>query len=182
MNHWFSSDFHLSHYNLMKFLNRPFSSVEEMNATIIDNFYSQVKPGDQVYFLGDLSWNRKIAIDFLSKLPKNIHFHFIPGNHDKKLFKESVIRPYVDSYSWIKDIKVNGQKITLCHYLMLSWNCSHWNAYLLHGHHHKDVSNIAVGKVMNVCVDLHDFKMVEFEEVKEYMKNKKNNWNYVEKK
>ena len=181
MNYWFTSDLHLSHENLRKFLNRPFSSIEVMDEVIADNIYSCLKAGDILYILGDLGWKRKTVFDFLKRKPRNVHFHLIYGNHDKKLFKRKHIESYFDSIEWIKDIKVYGQKITLCHYLMLSWNCSHWNAWHLHGHHHKYVSNISVGKVMNVCADLHNYYPVSFEEVNEYMNNRGNNWNFKEK-
>ena len=161
-------------------LKRPFSTIEDMNETIINNFYQVVQPGDQVYFLGDFGWDKQAVLDFLKKKPRNIHFHFISGNHDKKLFKEYVLKPYVDSFQWIKDVKINEQKITLCHYMMASWNCSHYNAWHLFGHHHvQPQADRAIGKVMDVCVDLHNFFPISFDQIKEHMDKRPNNWDLI---
>ena len=174
-NIYFTSDWHLSHINIMKYSNRPFSSVEEMNDTIISNFYDTVKPGATIYFLGDFSFDRVITENFFTKLPKNIHFHFISGNHHKKT--KNIIERFVDSYSNMKDIKINERKITLCHYAMRVWNCSHFNSWQLYGHSHGTLSS--VGKQCDVGVDDWNFFPVRFEQIEEYMKTQPDNFNVI---
>jgi calcineurin-like phosphoesterase family protein len=45
------SDLHLDHKSIITYYNRPFSSVEEMNRTIIDNWNKVVNGGDFVYLV-----------------------------------------------------------------------------------------------------------------------------------
>ena len=182
MNYWFSSDWHLSHKALMKAYRPNFYSIEEMNEYIISHFYEKVKKGDQIYFLGDLSWDRQVAYEFLRNKPNNIHFHFIWGNHDKKIVQESFLKKYCASIDWIKDIKIENQKISLCHYMMNSWNCSHWNAWHIHGHHHNALHLLEdFGKSINVCIDHHNYEILNYEEIKEFMQNREDNWDLIKK-
>ena len=180
MNYWFMSDLHLSHENLRVFLNRPFKSIDEMDEIILNNISSNIRGGDYFYFLGDLAWRSTAYENFFAMIKKSrIQLFFIYGNHDS-----NVPLKYLNQCVWhgsLKDIKINNQKITLCHYMMKSWNCSHHGAWHLHGHHHTDVSNIADGKVMNVCADLNNFMPIHFDTVSEYMKTRKENWNMLEK-
>lgn len=55
MEIYFTSDLHLGHDNIIRFCNRPFSSVEEMNDRIIQNYNSIVHKNDLVYILGDFN-------------------------------------------------------------------------------------------------------------------------------
>ena len=55
---WFCSDWHLGHKNIIKLSNRPFSSIEQHDETIINNYNKVVNREDNVYFLGDLAWNQ----------------------------------------------------------------------------------------------------------------------------
>lgn len=50
---YYISDLHLGHENVIRFDNRPFDSVEEMNETLVNNWNSVVTNADHVYHLGD---------------------------------------------------------------------------------------------------------------------------------
>ena len=52
-NVWFTADFHLGHKNIIRYCNRPFDTVEEMNRTILEQLNSLVKTNGILYFLGD---------------------------------------------------------------------------------------------------------------------------------
>ena len=53
MNYFFTSDLHLGHKNIIKYCNRPFSSLEEMNRIIIRRWNERVKVEDIVFVIGD---------------------------------------------------------------------------------------------------------------------------------
>ena len=56
-NIWCSSDLHFGHDRQFMYGPRGFSSIEEHDATIIENWNKIVKPNDTVYLLGDLMLN-----------------------------------------------------------------------------------------------------------------------------
>jgi len=182
---WFSSDQHLGHTNIMKYCDRPFDSVEEMDEIIISNTVTCFMSGDTIYLLGDLSFNLELAENFLLKIKKiGVQMHYIRGNHDKNL-KDAMLLEYCDSVSSLKDIHVKYKnedyRITLCHYPMYSWKYSHYGAWMLFGHHHnrrKD-ENIFRGKMMNVGVDVNNFMPVSFDCVIDHMEMQKDNWDLV---
>lgn len=79
---YFTSDFHVGHANILKFCpeTRQFSSVDDMNLTLLDAWNSVVKPEDSVYFLGDMAMNFKYTEWILPLLNGNIYWCL--GNHD----------------------------------------------------------------------------------------------------
>ena len=50
MKRWFISDAHFSHKNIIKYAGRPYTTVEEMNKSLIDNWNQCVDAEDQVFF------------------------------------------------------------------------------------------------------------------------------------
>jgi calcineurin-like phosphoesterase family protein len=52
MNIWFTSDTHFHHKNIIKYCNRPYSSVEEMNNALIENWNKTVKQNDILHVFG----------------------------------------------------------------------------------------------------------------------------------
>lgn len=63
------SDWHYGHNNILAFDNRPFKTVEEMNATLVERWNAAVHPGDTVYVLGDMfGGNMQEAISVLNQL------------------------------------------------------------------------------------------------------------------
>lgn len=70
-NIWFTADFRLGHKNIMRYCNRPFDTVEEMNRTIIERLNSLVKANDILYFLpGRSSAPRTPDMRFDQSVPK----------------------------------------------------------------------------------------------------------------
>ena len=84
---YFTSDLHLGHENVIKLCNRPFDSIEEMDAALIRNWNRKVTNGDTVYVLGDLIYkSKKPPEEYLRQLKGKKHL--IVGNHDRSWYSK----------------------------------------------------------------------------------------------
>ena len=82
---FYISDLHqqFGHANILRFDNRPFSNVQDMERTIIKNWNERVTKDDTVYILGDFCWGLEDEwIRILDQL--NGMKVLIRGNHDLK--------------------------------------------------------------------------------------------------
>lgn len=84
-NIWVVSDTHFGHENIIKYCDRPFSNIWEMNECMVNNWNSVVKPQDIVYHLGDVYMSTRIfsgedAWNTLKKLQGRKRL--VLGNHD----------------------------------------------------------------------------------------------------
>ena len=174
---WFSSDTHFSHSNILKYCNRPYSNVEEMDDLIFKNFRSCLKKGDTLFFLGDLTFDKMKAVEFFDMLESiGVVCTFIFGNHDHKRVR-SVVKKRCFNTSNMLDIEVEGIPMTLSHYAMRVWNKSHYGAWNLFGHSHGTLESI--GKQLDVGVDSNGFKPISFEQVKLLLDSKPDNTNLL---
>ena len=73
------ADTHFGHSNIIKYCNRPFSSVAEMNDKLIGNWNKTIKHDDIVYHLGDVFFGKENS-SIIHEL--NGTKHLIIGNHD----------------------------------------------------------------------------------------------------
>jgi calcineurin-like phosphoesterase family protein len=181
---YFTSDLHFSHEGVIKWSNRPFKNVDEMNEVMLSNLLETVKHGDDLYFIGDLSWDNEYTKFFFDKI-KHINFHWILGNHEKG---SDTFRQRCKSMSPLKEIKLStGESVTLCHYPMVTWNKSHYGSFMLYGHHHANshgtdqLATRAPGKMLNVNVEFHDYKPWSEKEIIDYMATRPNNWDLIDK-
>lgn len=78
---WLIGDTHFFHKNIIDYCNRPFSSVEEMNRVIVNNWNKVVKKDDTVFVLGDFALCGKDKIIEIGK-QLNGKKTLILGNHD----------------------------------------------------------------------------------------------------
>lgn len=78
---YFTSDTHFGHRNIITYCARPFASVEEMNAALIERWNARVKPGDRVFHLGDFSMGPKLLRPTYVKA-LNGYKVLVRGNHD----------------------------------------------------------------------------------------------------
>ena len=135
---WVTSDTHFNHANIIKYCNRPFSSVEEMNETIIANWNKVVSQGDTVYHLGDFALGDKSLIpDILERL--NGHINLIIGNHDNlNIMADLLYYNCVLNVFWEEVIKVGKKTIILNHFPFgsLPDPTTNYPIIQLHGHVH----------------------------------------------
>jgi calcineurin-like phosphoesterase family protein len=167
MTDWFTSDSHYYHRNIIKYQNRPFASIEEMNEGMIKNWNDLVKPDDHVFHLGDFSFGDTDSSQLI--LNRLIgHKHLILGNHDKPRTLPKTGWESIDS---IREISVKGHKVILCHYAMRVWNRSHHESYMLYGHSHGHLPGTTQSQ--DVGVDVFAYKPVTFEQILAKMKTNK---------
>lgn len=151
---YFTSDQHYNHSNIIKYCNRPYSSVDEMNMALISNYNSMVKLDDTVYHLGDFCYFHKIdqVISTFKRL--NGKKHIILGNHDKIIAKnkEELLKSKVlETVSDILEVNLNNKQFIMHHYAQRVWNGSHRGTYHLFGHSHGKLP--MHGKSVDVGVD-----------------------------
>lgn len=169
--HWFTSDTHYGHANIVKYSARPFADMAEMREAMIANWNARVKPGDLVYHLGDFAL---CDVEDACKIAKRLvgQKYLVFGNHDKRLRKD---KTFLGHWIWARDLEqitVEEQKITLCHYAMLTWNQSHRGSWMLHGHSHGSLSDDPGALRLDVGVDCWGMAPVSFAEIQARMATK----------
>lgn len=161
MTKFFTADWHLGHVNILKFSNRPWKNIDDMNLSIISSHNSLVGVNDQVYFLGDFAMKFQYVEKYLPYL--NGQWFWILGNHDKiwwrKLAKNANLTKKIVSMHEILDMYIQKQPVTLCHYPMVSWNRSHYNSWHLFGHVHGRFNN-PKSLSMDVGLDANNYTIL----------------------
>jgi calcineurin-like phosphoesterase family protein len=170
--YFFTADEHYGHINILKYCNRPFSSIDEMNNTIVSNNNSVVKTNDIVIHVGDFTLGSSGDMyKFSSKLSGN-HI-YIKGSHDKWMKQTGQI------YHEIWEHTIEGIPVIACHYAMRVWPRSHYNSWLVYGHSHGRLA--PEGKSWDVGVDNNNFYPVSFDQLKKIMDDRPDNFNLVKK-
>lgn len=177
---WLTADQHFYHTNVIKFCDRPYKSVAEMNKALIDNFNSVVKPDDTVLMLGDFCFGPLDKwVEIINQLKcKNIILS--KGNHDKlqdgqikQLF--SGIYDYLEVKVKDSDAKDSWQSIVCCHYAFKVWNKSHYGSWNAFAHSHGTLIDDPNAFSCDVGVDCWNYFPVSYEQLKRFMVNKKYN-------
>ena len=177
MKNFVTSDLHFGHKNIIKYENRPFQNIEEMDMTIIDIWNNTVSKEDTVYILGDFSWYKGEKTNLVLKQLKGNKI-LIRGNHDENFLKDIKFDKslFQEIYDY-KEIKINKTKIIMCHYPIIDWNGKNNGSIHLYGHVHtitnKDTEYMKTLEkeynCMNVGIDVHK-KLLNLEEIYEQRK------------
>lgn len=172
---FFTADTHFGHERAVLFReSQSFSSVEEMDSLMIENWNSTIKKGDTVFHLGDFYMGKDLkAMDhILGNLNGNLTF--IAGNHDHK--KE---RKILAEFGSVHDLlqaktKIEGENVfvVICHYPLKSWNMMHHGALHLHGHCHGSLLT-KTNRTMDVGVDCNNYKPIGFMDIWNELKDQK---------
>lgn len=171
---FFTSDTHFGHQPEFLWKPRGFSSVEEMDETIIENWNKVVKPTDIVYHLGDTMLNDNVhGLECFKRL--NGQIFLVYGNHDTDarknlLFTELSGKMLGGWYAYV--IKHGKQSIYLSHYPTLTANYSsdrHFsqNVINLHAHTHQKTNflNPTNPFMYHVGLDSHNCTPIHIDEV-----------------
>lgn len=158
-NTWFTSDPHYGHANIIKYCNRPFTSVEEMDEALIENHNSLVKPNDIIYYLGDCTW---YGSDKTKKIFSRLNGKkkLIRGNHDH----DKNLAPYFEYVRHYDTIKIGDVRLALMHFPILSWDGQQHGTIHLHGHTHNTIDNSGTLR-FDVGVDSWNMYPVNLEQI-----------------
>lgn len=171
---YFISDTHFYHHNIIKYTNRPFNSVEEMNDSLINNWNNIISKDDIVYHLGDFSLSCDEEIkNIFNRLNGNIIL--IRGNHDRK-----PVKFYEDiGFKVLKNapIVLDEYKLVLSHTPVVDKKIK--DGYVnLFGHIHNKKLNenysskyYSIDKHINVCVDATNFNPISLDEINKLRNN-----------
>jgi calcineurin-like phosphoesterase family protein len=133
-NWWFTADLHLGHAKIIKHVSRPFKDVNEMNATLINEWNKHVTPQDVIVHIGDFCLGSYAeANQWMAQL--NGNKIFVYGNHDH-WWKGA------KKYAYHKKI---GKIVYVycCHFPYRTWPRSTTNGWNLHGHCHNNLEPLA---------------------------------------
>jgi calcineurin-like phosphoesterase family protein len=168
MSVFFTSDTHFNHANIIKYCNRPFKDVDEMNEALIKKWNAKVGPNDLVYHLGDFGFGTPEQVLRIKKR-LNGQIYLLRGNHEKSALA------IANEFVWVKDVfelKVESQTYWLSHYAHRVWNKSHHGVYHLYGHSHGTLPDDPNSLSFDVGVDCHNFEPLTPAEVKRIMDKK----------
>jgi calcineurin-like phosphoesterase family protein len=153
------SDLHLGHENIIKYCNRPFADVEEMDKALLHAWRITVKPADTIINLGDVSLKRNK--EYLAKAIQGLPGYkiLILGNHDRKRpVKWWIDVGFEEVYKY--PIVYEGKYI-LSHDVVELVNHSPFVNIHGHIHQHKTVNP----RYVNVCVEMTGYKPIPLEAV-----------------
>lgn len=198
MGIYFSADLHFFHANIIKYCNRPFKTVEEMNEKLVEYWNETVAPEDTVYYLGDFSLAKRPVELFLPRL--NGTKRLICGNHDlcHPIHGDKAINKYHKLYldygfeyiACSLMLEIVGQQVLLCHFPYLAQEDLGYAAedykrrsvpkydkyrpidegkWLLHGHTHGKWK--VKGRMIDCGIDIWDYRPVSLTQIEEIIRS-----------
>lgn len=136
---YFTSDMHFGHEAILKYCNRPFANVEEMNQKLIENWNKKVPEDGIVFNLGDFAWG---GYPFWKSMREQLNgkIILIKGNHDEKNLTQTGAQELFELVTYQMKIQIEGRKIYLNHYPFLCYAGTYRDAngleYQAFGHVH----------------------------------------------
>ena len=152
---FFISDTHFGDAPRLRVDKRPFSSIGEMDRTIVERWNEVVGADDEVWHLGDFALGppSKTIAELLAALKGRKHL--IIGNNDGP---DTIEQPGWASVQHYAELTVEGKRLVLCHYPFRTWNRMGQGVVNLHGHSHGRLK--PAPRQYDVGVDVWDFRPV----------------------
>jgi calcineurin-like phosphoesterase family protein len=176
---YYTSDLHFGHENIIRFCDRPYLDVAQMDEAMVVAWNAQVSPEDEVVILGDLVLGKFLDSLAVASLLNGTRY-LLPGNHDRcwtgRPKRPADPQPYLDAGFIILDdpdpVTLAGQRTLLSHFPYRpaqrrtdDHNAKYWDhqlrdtgEWLLHGHVH-DLYRQR-GRQINVGIDAWGGRLV----------------------
>lgn len=183
---YFTSDTHFQHKNILHHCNRPFKSIEEHDATLVENWNKKVPKNGIVFHLGDVAmkFEAKRLNEILTSL--NGKIYLIVGNHDVQYLE--CLKNYFAGIYWQLGLHIGQHSVLLNHNPFLCY-AGAWKekpkAIQLFGHVHSgqyNTTGIDLPRMeylfpwqYDVGVDGNNFTPISWNEILEIMNKKKEN-------
>jgi calcineurin-like phosphoesterase family protein len=149
-----------------------FSSVEEMNETLVARWNGRVRPSDTGIIVGDVAMNKRFAVEFVPRL--NGRKFLIGGNHDEE---KSGFYHGIGFESVFGCRKIDGFMVT--HIPIAPWSMGRFRANI-HGHCHSNTPKVyrkidpatflPAFTYVNVSAERTDYTPVSLEEINAWLR------------
>lgn len=159
MSLWFTSDPHYSHLNIIKYCERPYKSIEEMDEALIANYNALVMPGDKVFLLGDVMMGPNLK-ERMTALRQRLNGNItvILGNHDRS--RKFMLDCGFDEVLKEIDTTIDGKRVFMRHHPPERPVANPYDI-ILTGHVHEKWAQ--KGKLINVGVDVRNYRPISWE-------------------
>ncbi len=146
-----TSDHHWGHTNILEYCNRPFGSIGEHDAALIEAWNGVVGRDDEVYHLGDfILGNLAQAVALIQHLNGTIRILEYAWHHDARWIRSAQIngieRLVIEKPIVVLEHVVQAGEwplpAVLCHYPFEAWDRLHYGSMHFHGHTHGELHRI----------------------------------------
>lgn len=160
---YYTADPHFGHARIMKFCNRPFASIEEMDGRLLYAMQEVMQPEDDLWIVGDFAFATSDQAGRLEAMLASIpgRKHLVRGNHDKPWMLK--LTGWASTHDMI-EIQDQRTRLTLCHYPMITFPGARHDGLQLFGHVHGNWRGSR--NSVNVGVDCWDYRPVDLTEIK----------------
>jgi calcineurin-like phosphoesterase family protein len=179
---WFTSDLHFGHANIIRYCDRPYADVDEMDRDLVARWNATVAPDDEVWVLGDVAMGRlDDSLLLISELAGTKRL--VPGNHDRcwpgrgeraaGWAERYVAAGFAEVLAEQVELTIGGRPALACHfpYFGDSHDEARFESHrpvddgrlLLHGHVHTRWR--VEGRQVNVGCDVWDYRPVAEEAI-----------------
>ncbi len=181
---WFTADLHFGHANIIRYCDRPFADVEEMDSALIASWNETVADDDTVWVLGDVamgSIEQGMAIIGALRGRKLL----VAGNHDRCWVGNGrraagwtdryLAAGFVEVHQGTVHLDVGGTPVLANHFpyrgdshdedRFTGYRPVDHGGWLLHGHVHETWGQ--AGRMINVGVDVCDYRPISEQAIAE---------------
>jgi calcineurin-like phosphoesterase family protein len=173
------ADPHFGHSAILKYCNRPFTTVDEMTRVMSKFWNDKVSDNDEVIVIGDVCFSKDPY--YITNLMNSLNGRkiLVYGNHDKTLKKNSNrLFGFESKQDYLETTIFDGEKdrqLCIFHYPIADWNGRYHGSWHAHGHSHNNMSPIMHKMTpgswdCGVDVPGNDYAPIEFSELAEKFK------------